>query len=146
MSLSTTAETAFGTLLKICSDASATSPTTIAEVRDFTWGVNARVEESTSHSTATPWVTKVPTLLSFGPVEFMVNWTPTAATQNDTTGLLYVMKQRAERTYQIVETDSGTTTVQFNAVIASIKQSRPVGGLRTGSITLDGTGLPDFSV
>lgn len=56
------------------------------------------------------------------------------------------MSARAERTYQIVETDSGDTTLQFNAIVASIKQGRPLAGLRTGSVTLEGTGVPDFSI
>lgn len=146
MALSTTAETAYGTLLKMCSDASATSPTTIAEVADLNWGVQAQIEDATTHSTSTPWRVKVPTLLSFGPVEFMVNWSPTAATHGDATGILAVFAARSERTYQIWETDSGTTKIQFNAVIANIKMPRGIAALRKGSITLEGTGTVDFSV
>lgn len=146
MALSTTAEPAYGTLLKLCSDASAASPTTIAEVKDVNWNLDAQIEDATTHSTSTPWRVKVATLLNFGSVEFMVNWVPTGATHGDATGILYVFANRLERTYQIVETDSGDTTIQFNAVVQAIKMGRPVASLRSGNITLAGTGAPDFSV
>ena len=146
MALSTTAEPAYGTLLKLCSDANATSPTTIAEVKDVNWNLDAQIEDATTHSTSTPWRVKVATLLNFGSVEFMVNWVPTGATHGDATGILYVFANRLERTYQIVETDSGDTTIQFNAVVQAIKTGRPVASLRSGNITLAGTGTPDFSV
>lgn len=145
MALSTTAEPAYGTLLKLCSDANGTSPTTIAEVKDVNWNLSAQVEDATTHSTATPWRVKVATLLNMGGCEFMVNWVPTAATHDDATGILYVFAQRAERTYQIVETDSGDTTIEFNAIVAAIKMGRPLAGLRSGNVTLEGTGAPDFS-
>lgn len=145
MALSTTAEPAYGTLLKLCSDASATSPTTIAEVKDINWNLDAQIEDATTHSTATPWRVKVATLLNFGSVEFMVNWVPTGATHGDATGILAVYAARAERTYQIVESDSGQTVIEFNALVQAIKMGRPVAGLRSGNITLAGTGSADFS-
>ena len=90
MSLSTLAEPAFGTDLNLCSDASATSPTTIASVRDINWTLSAQIEDSTTHDTASPYRTKVATLLNFGSVELMTNWVPTNATHGDVTGILAV--------------------------------------------------------
>lgn len=144
MALSTLAEPAFGTLFNMCTDASGTSPATVAEVKDMNFTVSTQIEESTTHSTGTPWRTRVATLNDIGGVEVMVNWVPTDATHNASTGVLAVQVARAERTYQIVETDSGTTTIEFNAVIQSIKMGRPFAGLRSGNISLMGTGVPDF--
>lgn len=144
MALSTTAEPAFGTLLKLCTDANGTSPTTIAEVKDVNMNLDAQIEDATTHSTSVPWRVKVATLLNMGTVEFMVNWVPTAATHNGTAGILYVFAQREERTYQLVETDAGSTTYEFNAIVQAIKMGRPTAGLRSGNVTLAGTGEPDF--
>lgn len=146
MALSTLAEPAFGTSLMLCTDASATSPTEIASVKDINFTLSAQIEDSTTHDTAQPYRTKVSTLLNVGGVEAMVNWVPLNPTHNDATGILAVWAARAERTYQIVETDSATTTIQFNALVASIKMGRPVAGLRSGNVTLEGTGVPDFDV
>jgi hypothetical protein len=146
MALSTLAEPAFGTDLNLCIDANGTSPSTIASVRDINFTLSAQIEDSTTHDTASPYRTKVATLLNVGPIEAMVNWVPTDATHNGTTGILAVWQARAERTYQLVETDSGTTTYEWNAIVASIKMGRPVAGLRSGSVTWEGTGVPDFDV
>jgi predicted secreted protein len=144
MALSTTAEPAFGTLLKMCADANGTSPTTVAEVKDINFNLDAQIEDATTHSTAVPWRVKVATLLNMGSVEFMVNWVPTAATHDGITGVLYVFAQRAERTWQLVETDAGSTTYEYQAIVQGIKMGRPTAGLRSGNVTLAGTGQPDF--
>ena len=144
MALSTTAEPAFGTLLKLCTDANGTSPTTIAEVKDINMNLDAQIEDATTHSNSVPWRVKVATLLNMGTVEFMVNWVPTAASHNGTAGILYVFTQREERTYQLVDTDAGETTYEFNAIVQAIKMGRPTASLRSGNVTLAGTGQPDF--
>lgn len=146
MALSTLAEPAFGTALMLCSDASATSPTEIASVKDINLTVSVQIEDSSTHDLAAAWRTKVATLLNMGPIEAMVNWVPLNATHNDATGILFVMTSRLERTYQVVETDSATTTIQYNALVASLKLGRTVAGLRSGSITFEGTGVPDFDI
>ena len=60
MALSTTAEPAFGTLLKLCTDANGTSPTTIAEVKDLNINLDAQIEDATTHSTSVPWRVAMP--------------------------------------------------------------------------------------
>lgn len=145
MALSTLAEPAFGTDLNLCTDANGSSPTTIASVRDINWTVSAQIEDSSTHDISAPWRTKVPTLLNFGAVEIMTNWVPTNATHGDAAGILYVFSNRLERSYEIVETDPGLTEIHFNALVASLKMGRPVAGLRSGNVTLEGTGVPDFS-
>jgi hypothetical protein len=144
MSLSTLAQPAFGTELNLCSDANGTSPTLIASVRDINFTLSTQVEESTAHDTAEPFRTYVGCLNSVGPIEAMLNYVPDNPTHDGVTGLLAVWKARAERTYTLVETDDGGTTYEWNAVIQSMKMGRPFAGLRTGSVTWQGTGVPDF--
>lgn len=145
MALSTNAEPAFGTALMLCTDASATSPTEIAEVKDINFTLSAQIEDASTHYLSNAYRTKVATLLNVGPVEAMVNWVPLNATHDDATGILSVYAARAERTYQIIESNAGLTKIQFNALVASIKMGRPVAGLRSGSVTWEGSGIPDFS-
>lgn len=144
MALSTLAEPAFGTELNMCVDASGTSPGLIASLRDLNWTVSVQIEDSSTHDISEPFRTKVATLVNMGPIEAMVNWVPSDPSHNGVTGVLAVCKNREERTYTIVETDSGGTTIEYNALIASIKGGRPVAGLRSGNITFEGTGVPDF--
>jgi hypothetical protein len=142
--LSTLAEPAFGTLFNLCSDANGSSPTTVAEVADMNFTVSTQIEESTTHSTGTPWRTRVATLNDIGGIEVMIRWVPKDATHDDQTGLLAVQIARAERTYQIVETDASATTIEFNAIIQSLKMGRPFAGLRSANCSLMGSGVPDF--
>jgi len=144
MAQSTNAEAAFGTELNLCVDASGTSPGLIAGIRDLNWTVSAQIEDTSAHDIAQPWRTKIVTLRNMGPVEIMVNWAPLDPSHNPTAGLMYVFKEGLERTYTIEETDDSDTTIEFNALVANIKGSRGVAAVRTGSITFEGTGVPDF--
>ena len=142
MALSTNAQPSAGTLLKICSDANGTSPTTIAEIRDIDLNLMSQVEDVTTQ-TASGHRCKIITLKD-KKVTALVNFLPNTATHSDASGLHYVWDNRLERTYQIVESD-GTTIYQFNALIASIKHPRTVAGARTASIEFEGTGTMDLS-
>ena len=142
MALSTNAAAVFNTLLKVCSDASGTSPTTVAEIRDIDLSLLSQVEDVTPQ-TAGGERCKIVTLLD-KKVTATVNWLPTNVTHNDAAGLHYLWQNRVERTYQIVESDT-STIYQFNAVIASIKHGRPVAGARTAQIEFEGTGTTNLS-
>lgn len=144
MPKSTNAVPAFGVQLQVCEDANGTNPITIAEVKDVNPTISAQIEDVTTHNTVAPWRTKIATLLNLGPVEFMVNFVGTDPTHDNDTGLLYIMRQREERTYRLVPSD-GSPAWAFNALVASIKGGFPVAGVRSGSVTLEGTGEPDFA-
>lgn len=144
MALSTLAESAFGSLIYLCADASGTNPAEVAELRDFNYAVSAKREDTSVHNASAPWETGIVTQLKFGPVEFEVNYRPSEATHGDETGVTAVMVARAERTWQIHESDE-TTVVEFNAHVVNKKHTRRVAGVRIGAFTLDGTGQPDFS-
>lgn len=142
--VSTQAEAAFHSLIFMCADAIGTSPTEVAELRDFNWGVTAKREDVSVHNTDDPWEQGIVTQLKMGPVEFEVNYKP--ATHGDGAGgILAVMIAREERTWQIRESDE-QTIIEFNAHVVNMKQTRRVAGARIGAFTLDGTGKPDFSL
>lgn len=142
MALSTNAQPVYNTLLKVCTDASGTSPTTIAEIRDIDLNLLSQVEDVTPQ-TAGGHRTKIVTLLD-KKVTAMINFLPNTATHGDSAGLHYLWQNRVERTYQVIESDT-STIYQFNAVIASIKHGRPVAGARTAQIEFEGTGTIDLS-
>lgn len=135
---STLATPAFGIALQMA-DVAGTNFTTIAEVKDVNMTLSAQIEDGTSHSSGTPWRVKVPTLLNAGPIEFPVNWVPTAATHNPTTGILYVWKNRQERLFRLVFPNGGPTW-QGYAVIENVKLGGPTAGLLGASVTLQGSG------
>lgn len=142
MALSTLAEAAIGTLIKMCSDANGTSPTTIAECRDIDDTLSMATEDVTPQTATDRKRRKIATLIDHQ-IEFKVNWLPTEATHGDTSGILYVFDNGLERTWQLVESDG--TIWEFNAIISNIKGGRPVAGARNASITLQGTGDIDYS-
>ena len=139
----TAALPSFKTLLQMA-DAADANFATIAEVTDLSWGISAKTEDTTSHSNLVPWTTAVATLLTMGPVEFQVNFVPNDATHDDTTGLTYVVQNRTERKWKIIDPDS-LETYTFDAIITNLKRTATVGGIKKGSITLMGSGQPTLS-
>lgn len=142
MAQSTQAQPAYNTILKVCSDASGTGPTAIAEVRDLDLDLSSRVEEVTPQSSGRG-TCKIVTLTDVK-CTATLNFLPAAATHNDSAGLHYLWKNGIERTFQFCENDS-TTIYQFNALVTNIKHSRAVAGARTAQVTFDGTGEVDLS-
>lgn len=138
----TLATPAFGIAFKLGStdDSGTAVYTTIAEVTDLNFTISAQIEDVTSHSTSNPWRTKLPTLLQMGPIEAPVNFVPAGATHNPTTGIMYVLKQRLERAYQIIFPNGGPTWYG-NAVIESAKFAYAPPSVQKSSITYQGTGL-----
>lgn len=138
----TLASAAFGVALQLGStdDDSTASFATIAEVNDLNFTLAAQIEDVTSHSTANPWRTKLATLLAMTSIEAPVNWVPTAATHNPTTGIAYVWKNRLERAYRIVFPSSGPTW-KGNAVIENLKFQYQVQSVQKDSVTYQGSGL-----
>lgn len=134
----TLATPAFGIALQMA-DSSGNNFATIAEMKDFNMTLSAQIEDSSAHNASAPARTKVPTLLNFGPIEFPVNWVPTAATHNPTTGILYVWKNRQERLFRVVFPNGGPTWSGY-AVVENVKIGGPVAGLLAGSVTMQGSG------
>ena len=131
----------YGTLLQM-SDASLANHATIAEVRDIN-GVKAKakVVETTSHSTSTPWVTRQPTLLDGGQVTFDINLNLADSSHSTAAGLRYVFKNRQKRNFKIVYTsDMGSQFDQFDGYITGLDMKAAVDNIYMTSVTIDITG------
>lgn len=139
----TGALSSFGTLVKKGDGGSPESFTTIAELLDIEGPeIELDTEEATSHSSTDGWAEYVGTILDGGEVSFEVNYIPTNATHNATTGLIADMKNRTKRNFQIVFPDAGNTTWSFTALVTKVGPGAPVRGKLSGSITLKMTGKP----
>lgn len=140
----TTPVAAFGTFLKIGDGGGTEVFTTIAMVLDIDGpSMSAEVIEATSHSSPGAWREFIPSFLDGGEVSFDVNWIPTAATHNASTGLTRDFKNRTKRNFQIVFPDGGAgTTWAFSAYVTGVSPSAPVGDKLTASFTLKITGQP----
>lgn len=139
----TSALSSFGTLVKKGDGGSPESFTTIAELLDIEGPeLELDTEEATSHSSPDGWAEYIGTILDGGEVSFDVNYVPTNATHNATTGLIKDMTGRTKRNFQIVFPDSGNTTWSFTALVTKVGPAAPVRGALKGSITLKVTGKP----
>lgn len=141
----TQAIASYGTLIKLGDGGGPEVFTTIAEVQDIAGpGIIARTEEATAHD-GTGWVEHVSTLLEAGEVTFDIHLVPNNATHNHTTGLLYLLRNRIRRNYQVVFPSNPTVTWSFLALVTSFEIGAPVEGKLTASITLLIVGIPTFA-
>jgi len=137
----------FGTLLKIGDGAGPPENfTTIAEVKDISGPkLEQGTEEVTSHGSAGGWREYVGTLLSAGEVTFDLNFVPTEATHNPSTGLIADLKNRVKRSFKLVFPDAGATTWAFSALVTGFEPGEPVEGSLAAAVTLRVTGQPVLS-
>lgn len=139
----TSAISSFGTLVKKGDGGSPESFTTIAELLDIEGPeMELDTEEATSHSSTDGWAEYIGTILDAGEMSFEVNYVPTNATHNATTGLIKDMTARTKRNFQLVFPDSGNTTWSFTALVTGVSPAMPVRGKLTGKISLKITGKP----
>jgi hypothetical protein len=133
----------FGTLLKRGDGGGPETFATIAEVLDIEGPeLELDTEESTSHDSTGGWEDMVPTILRSGEVGFEINYVPTHATQNASTGLIADMKNRTKRNFQLVFPNAGNTTWAFAAYVTKFQPKAPVSGKLTADIALKITGQP----
>lgn len=139
----TNAVNAFGTLLKIGDGGGPETFTTIGEVMDIGGpAIKQRTAEVTNHQSTGGWAEHIGTILEGGEVTFAVNYQPTLATHNATTGLLLALKNRVKRNFQLVFPDSGATTWSFTSLVTAFEPKEPVDGQLTADVTLMITGQP----
>lgn len=140
---STLAKPSFGMRLQV-GDSSGSTFVDVAEVTDVKWKESAQIEDVTAHDTGVPWRSRIPTLLSYGPVTISVNEVPLNATHNATAGLKYIFRNRLERQYKLVDPD-GEETETFYAIISDIDHERTVAGTKKANYTFQGSGAPTTS-
>lgn len=134
---------AHGTLLKIGDGAGSEVFTTIAEVKNISGpGLKLNTVEATNHDSPNKTMEVIAGLIDPGEVSFDINYQPTAATHNVTTGLIRDLKNRTKRNFQLVFPDSGSTTWAFAAFVTEFNPQEPVNNVLNAQVKLKITGLP----
>lgn len=135
---------AHGTLLQIGDGGSPTETfTTIAEVTEIS-GPSLEQEplDVTSHESSGGFREFVGGLIDGGEVTLSLNYIPTDATQNATTGLIADLKNMVVRNFQLVFPDVGSTTWSFPALVMSFEPTEPVDDKLGADVTLKVAGEP----
>lgn len=134
----TQALSGFGTLLKIGDGGTPTENfTTIAEVTDITApGLTMDVIDVTSHDSPDALREKIAGLKDLGECTFTINYIPTHATHNATTGLIRDWKNRTKRNFKLVFPDAGATTWSFSGFVTNFQPSAPVDDKLTADVTI----------
>ena len=144
--MATAGISSFGTLLQVGDGDPTETFTTIAEVKDIRGPkIKQNSEEATNHSSPNGWEEFVGHTKGGGTVVFDVNFVPTGATHDASTGLLADLVAGTLRNFQLVFPDSGSTTWAFAALVQDFEPGAPVKGILTASITLQISGEPTLA-
>lgn len=137
---------AIGTLLKIGDGGGSEVFTTIFEVMDISGpGLARDTLEVTNHSSPGSWEEFIAGVKRSGEVTFDVNYLPTTATHNATTGLIADMNNGTKRNFQLVFPNAGNTTWAFTALVNGFEPAAPVADVLRASVTLKLTGQPTLA-
>ena len=133
----------FGTLLKIGDGAGTEVFTTIAEVLDIDGPTLTQdTVEVTSQTATARYKEYIVTLKDGGEVTFDVNYITDDSTHDASTGLIKDYNDGTLRNFQVIFSDSGTTTWAISAYIVNFGPTMPVNGALNASITLKVSGQP----
>ena len=136
---------AYGTLLKVGDAASPEVFTTVAGVVEI-GGPSLEMEpiEVTNHSSANAWREYIGGLLNGGEVS-LINYDPAHATLDAGTGPIKDMTDRTLRNWQLVFSDSGTTTWTISAFVTGFEPGAPVDDKLSAAVTLTLSGEPTLA-
>jgi len=144
--MTTAAISSFGTLLKKGDGGTPETFTTIAEVLDVSGPeLGLDTEEATNQGSTGGWEEHIGSILRSGLVTFSVQYVPTGATHNATTGLIADMVNRTRRNFQLVFPNGVSTTWSFAALVTKFAPKAPVKGKLTADVTLKLTGQPTLA-
>lgn len=144
--MATGAKAAYGSLLKIGDGAGSETFTTIGELRNISGpSLSADVVDVSTHASPGAYREKIATLLDAGEITFTVNYIPTTATHNATTGILATYKNRTLRNWQLVFPDGSSTTWSFSGFVTGFQPSEPVDGELSADITITLSGQPTLA-
>ena len=137
---------AHGTALKLGNAASPEVFTEIAEVTNIGGpGMSADAIETTSHQ-ATDFTREfIAGLKDYGEVSIEGNFLPADGTQDVTTGILEAYESRTLANYQLVFTDSGTTTWAAPMLVTAFECANPFDDKASFSATFKITGKPTLA-
>jgi predicted secreted protein len=141
--MATQAIFALGTLLKIGDGGGPETFTTIAEVMSISGpGLTSDTIDVTSHSSTGGFREFIMGLSDGGEVTFTINYNPTQATHNATTGLLRDYINRTRRNFKIVFPDGSSTTWSFTGVVTGFSMSAPTDAQLSADVTIKVSGAP----
>lgn len=117
--------------------------TTIAEVLDIK-GPNLKTDtvDVTNQSSPNSVEEVIATIKRTGEVTFDMNFLPSDATQNASTGVLADWQTRVLRNWRLLNNDSGGTKWSFAAYVTGYATAYPVAGVSKASVTLKLSGVP----
>jgi len=142
--MTTSATPGYGTLLKMGDGGTPEVFTTVAEVINVQPPKIAAGEADVTSHDSSGWEESIPTLLSGGEIPVEVNWLPSNATQNETTGLIYVLMNRVKKNWKVVLPGSAKT-FSFAAWVKDFEGSTPLDEAMKASFTLKVSGAVTIS-
>lgn len=120
--------------------------TTVAEVMDIGGpALSSDTTDTTSHDSASGFEDVLPTILRTGEVTFNINYVPTHATHNATTGLVRDYRLKTRRNYRLIFPDSGSTTWSFAGYVTGFNVNAPVADRLNADVTIKITGAPTLA-
>lgn len=137
---------AFGTLLQIGDGGGPEVFTTIAEIVTMTGpSIAADTIEMTHHESPGSWEEFVIGVLRSGEVSMDLNYIPSDATQNASTGLLADLEAKTLRNFQMIFPDTGSTQFSFSAFVTGFEPSAPFDDKLGASVTIKLSGEPTLA-
>lgn len=135
---------AIGTLLKRGDGGGPEVFTTIAEVRSITGpGLTTDTIDVTNHDTSQGYREFISGLQDGGEFSFDINYIPSNATHNNTTGLLRAFDQKTINNYRLVFPDA--TTWNFRGLVRQVSITAPIDGQLTASVAVKVSGKPTLT-
>jgi predicted secreted protein len=135
-----------GTLLKVGDGGATEAFTTLAQCGDISGpSLGAAQVEVTNHDSPGNYREYVPTFLEPGELTVTIFYDPADATHDPSTGILTEYEARTKRNFQLVFSDTATTTWTFAAYVTGFEPQAPVDGALTANITLMLTGQPTLA-
>lgn len=135
----TQATLGYGTKLKLGDGGSPEVFTEIAEVGDFEDADTAELVEVTNHQSAGSRREYISGLIDGDEIQFPVNYIPTNATHNKTTGIQ--AKLRSATRFRLEE-PGNTQGIEFTGVVIGITKAYPVADKMTMTVTIKKSGNP----
>lgn len=136
-----------GTLIAMGNGGSPETFTTIAEIKSITGPeISRNVIDVTTHNTTGGWEEALAGLLRSGEVSFDINFVPTDATHDPTTGLLAAIKNNTKTNFQITFPDGSPATVwSFSGYVTKFGTGAEIDNVLNASITIKPTGAITLS-
>jgi predicted secreted protein len=136
-----------GTLLKIGDGGSPSeSFTTIAEVKSITGpGLTSDSLDVTTHDTSDGYREFIQGLKDGGTLDFDINFVPTLAEHDASTGLLSMYDDGDRHNFQMVFPDDSETTWTIPGFVQNFSINAPVDDVLSASVSIKVSGKPTLS-